>query len=254
MTLPHALNAVRGLRAGRLRPALVAAAATVAATLAVWPLAPAGAAEENQEWAITPIQPAPGASIPEPSSPSVGQVFEFRASPPSDKSVVDVTVWSRNPTEAGNTLPAEGTVDRLVATASPASPSVYKGRAFGTWLTRPGTYYWRATASHTEGAPSHTVVNLASPVFTVSVLPASSQPATGAEQKALEEQRGLEEPAARCGRLRGRAASLGRRMRPLERALHRTRAHRTRKRLRAKLRRLRHERSNARREERHLCH
>jgi hypothetical protein len=227
----------------------VVGAALCVAALGV--AAPAAAAEEHQEWGISVIEPAPGAPVQAMMPlevPAQPLVFEFRAPPPGERPLAHIVVWSRNPTEPGNLFPEQAQVDYFNVAQSPVDPTVFRGETLNrSWRSQPGTYYWQAEGVYWTGAPTYSRVNLASPLFTINVVAASGESGAGS-------QKSLEERAEWCGYYAGRVVYITRHIRPAERALRQARSARDKKRLRGKLRRLRHERSKAETEERRLCH
>ncbi len=140
-----------------------------------WP-APALA----DEWAITPAEPAPGASIAAATTVTgtdTEPVFQFD-SPVAGPELASITVWSRNPSEAGNLFPEESLVASFYARPSPVEPSVYRGHTYEHWP--PGTYFWRAAGTVYGVEPSHPYasITLTSPVFTFSVTATVATPST----------------------------------------------------------------------------
>jgi hypothetical protein len=220
---------------GRARWRAVRSVALCASALFLLATSSAQAAE----WPITPIEPAPGASLPAAWSMTQTQMFQFHA-PPTGPYGGFISVWSRNPAEPGNLFPDEARVDFFPVSRSPVDPTVYQGRSGGVWTSRPGTYYWRAASSFTEGPPTYRFAGLGSPVFSVNVV------AIGGESP---EQRSI-----RCAVLGGRVGYFTRRIWPVERAIDLAGSSRRRKQLQRTLRRLRLERRHVLREAESLCH
>lgn len=132
----------------------------------------AGVAHAN-EWPITPSQPA-GSIQAAPEGVYRPLTFQFQGAPVSG--VLDsvyITVWSRNPNEAGNLFPEQARVDFFPASPSPVDPTIYQGNALGPWTNTPGTYYWRATATVLV-PPYSTPEGYVSPLFGLALAPSTS--------------------------------------------------------------------------------
>lgn len=156
-----------------LRLALWLALGTAALALLGAPSAQA------DEWAITPSEPAPGATIPATAAGSSSeQTFQFQGPVPSGYlDSVSVTVWNQNPSTPGNLFPADARVGYFPVSQSPVDPTVFRGKTDGTWRWTPGTYYWQAVAEVYQTTPSVRFYADVSPVFTFTVSVANGESA-----------------------------------------------------------------------------